>query len=233
MNHYQKQELKQLFSEFLWKKQDSYIIHELFQQFPTSTALMDASEQQIITIKGIGMGKARQITALLKLAKALAIPTETDNLPIRTPKDVFQLLEPEFRHLTKEHFICLFLNTKNCLIFKEIISICSLNATVVHPREVFRAALKHCSASLICIHNHPSSDPTPLTEDVNLTTASYLLKHGMSLKDIQVWLGHADIGTTANIYAHIDLEMKTNTAKTINDIFTKRKAAVEAVLIDK
>ncbi|MDU2209876.1 MAG: DNA repair protein RadC [Eubacterium sp.] len=85
------------------------------------------------------------------------------------PQDVFNLLEPELRFEQKEHFICLFLNSKNCLIFKEIISIGSLNAAIVHPREVFNAAIRRCSASLICAHNHPSGDPEPSQEDIALT----------------------------------------------------------------
>lgn len=168
MNQYHKEELKRLISESLRENRDSYIIHELFQQFPTTTELLDVSEQQLITIKGIGISKARQITAMLQLAKALAVPSHA-KYSIRTPKDVYDLLEPELRHLTKEHFICLFLNTKNRVICKETVSIGSLNSAIVHPREVFRAAIKHCSASLICVHNHPSGDPTPSPEDVNLT----------------------------------------------------------------
>ncbi|WP_244861412.1 JAB domain-containing protein [Paenibacillus vini] len=85
------------------------------------------------------------------------------------PKDVYDRLAPELRHSPKEQFTCLFLNTKNRAIFKEVISIGSLNAAAVHPREVFRAAFKRCSASLICAHNHPSGDSTPSPEDVNLT----------------------------------------------------------------
>ncbi|MET3290923.1 UNVERIFIED_CONTAM: DNA repair protein RadC [Brevibacillus sp. OAP136] len=168
MNEYRKEELKRLLSESLRERQDSYVIQELFHQFPTTTELLDVSEQQLVTIKGIGLGKARQITALLKLAKALTTPTY-DQFTIRTPKDVYDLLEAEFRYQTKEHFTCLFLNTKNRVIFKEIISIGSLNAAIVHPREVFRAAIKRCSASLICAHNHPSGDSTPSSEDIILT----------------------------------------------------------------
>ena len=162
MNQYPKEELKRLISESLREKQDSYVIQELFQQFPTTTELLDVSEQQLITIKGIGSSKARQITAMLQLAKSLPVPSQT-NYTIRTPKDVFDLLAPELRYLNKEHFICLFLNTKNQVICDETISIGSLNAAIVHPREVFRAAIKRCSASLICVHNHPSGDPAPLS----------------------------------------------------------------------
>ncbi|WP_240421400.1 JAB domain-containing protein [Paenibacillus periandrae] len=165
MNDYYNEELKRLISESLRERPDSYLIQQLFDQFPTTTELMDVSEQQLIRIKGIGVSKARQITAMLKLATKLTIPTQ-DNPIIRSPKDAFELLEPDFRYLNKEHFTCLFLNTKNRVIFKEIISIGSLNAAIVHPREVFRAALKRCSVSILCGHNHPSGDSTPSPEEV-------------------------------------------------------------------
>lgn len=161
-------DLRQLVSESLRESNDSYTIQELFERFPTATELMDVSEQQLVSIKGIGKGKARQITAMLKLAKALTYPEQSSN-SIRSPKDVYDLLKPELHFEQKEHFICLFLNTKNRLIFKETISIDSLNAAIVHPREVFHTVIRRCSASLICTHNHPSGDPEPSIEDVNLT----------------------------------------------------------------
>lgn len=168
MNSNHNEELKRLISECLRERSDSYTIQQLFDQFPTTTELMDVSEQQLVGIKGIGIGKARQLTAMLKLAQILSVPT-IEKTTIRSPKDAFDLLEPDFRFSTKEYFTCLFLNTKNKVIFKEIVSIGSLNAAIVHPREVFRAAIKRCSASLICAHNHPSGDSTPSLEDVELT----------------------------------------------------------------
>ncbi|WP_397334030.1 DNA repair protein RadC [Paenibacillus sp. YN15] len=165
---YPPEALKHLVSESLREQANSYTIEELFQHFPTSNALLDASEQQLTLIKGIGKGKARQLSAIMKLAKLLMLPCQPPSV-IRSPQDVYSLLEPELRYEQKEHFIGLFLNTKNHVIFKEVISIGSLNATVVHPREVFHAAIKHCSASLICVHNHPSGDTTPSSEDVELT----------------------------------------------------------------
>ncbi|OME02018.1 hypothetical protein BSK54_12490 [Paenibacillus odorifer] len=161
-------DLRHLVSQSLRESNDSYTIQELFERFPTASELMDISEQQLVSIKGIGKSKARQITAMLKLARALTYPDHSTTA-IRSPKDVYNLLEPELRFEKKEHFICLFLNTKNRLIFKEVISIGSLNAAIVHPREVFHAAIRRCSASLICAHNHPSGDPEPSIEDVNLT----------------------------------------------------------------
>ncbi len=163
-----KSELKSLLSDSMCERQGSYMIEDLLSRFPTVSELAEATEQELIQVKGIGLGKARQLTSLLRLAKALTTPVYDRNI-VRSPNDVFELLEPEFRHLQKEHFVCLFLNTKNHLIFKEVISIGSLNSAIVHPREVFRAAIKRSSASLICTHNHPSGDPEPSIEDVNLT----------------------------------------------------------------
>lgn len=160
--------LKNLVSDSLRESSDSYTIQGLFDRFPTTKELIGASEQQLLSIKGIGKGKARQITAMLKLAKILTCPEPCQGV-IKSPQDVFNLLEPELRFEQKEHFICLFLNSKNRLIFKEIISIGSLNAAIVHPREVFHAAIRRCSASLICAHNHPSGDPEPSHEDIALT----------------------------------------------------------------
>lgn len=160
--------LRDLVSESLRESSDSYAIQELFNRFPTTKELIGASEQQLLSIKGIGKGKARQITAMMKLAKILTSPEPCQHT-IKSPQDIFHLLEPELRFEQKEHFICLFLNTKNRLIFKEIISVGSLNAAIVHPREVFHAAIRRCSASLICAHNHPSGDPEPSHEDIALT----------------------------------------------------------------
>jgi len=168
MNSNQNENLKSLLSQLLRERQGSYTIQQLFEQFPTTSELLDATEQQLTEIKGIGMCKARQVTAILKLAKALTAPNH-EQYVIRSPNDVHSLLSSELSHLTKEHFICLLLNTKNRLISKEVISIGSLNAAIVHPREVFRAAIKRCSASLICVHNHPSGDSTPSPEDIALT----------------------------------------------------------------
>ncbi|OAX49897.1 RadC family protein [Paenibacillus sp. AD87] len=186
------EELKKLISVCLRENPESIPIQQLFKQYPTTTALMDVSEHQLVNIRGIGLNKARQLNAILKLAKMLTIPV-CEQVSIRSPKDIFQLLEPDFKFLTKEHFICLFLNTKNKVICKEVISIGSLNAAIVHPREVFHAAIKHCSASIICAHNHPSGDSMPSPQDLNLTKR--LVKAGETI-GIEV-LDHVIIGNNS------------------------------------
>ncbi|MHA6530145.1 Mov34/MPN/PAD-1 family protein [Paenibacillus sp. BAC0078] len=102
------QEIKSLLLESLRESQDSYAIKELFEKFPITTELITATEQQLQSVKGIGRSKARQITAMFKLAKTLTYP-KMSNDAIRSPKDIYNLLEPEFRFEQKEHFICLYL----------------------------------------------------------------------------------------------------------------------------
>lgn len=161
-------EIKTLLTQSLREKAGSYIIEALFNRFPTPSDLVDATEQELTSIKGIGKMKALQILSTIRLAHTLTA-RETPVLKIKSPEDVFKLVEPEFRHLKKEHFICVYLDTKNGVIAKETVSIGSLNASIVHPRELFRGAIKRSCASLICAHNHPSGNPEPSLEDIEVT----------------------------------------------------------------
>ena len=90
---------------------------------------------------------------------------------IKNPEDAYRILQPVFSELTVEHFMVMLLNTKNHVLAISTISCGSLNAAIVHPRELFRVALLHggTTASLILAHNHPSTDPTPSSEDISLT----------------------------------------------------------------
>ncbi|QGQ95391.1 JAB domain-containing protein [Paenibacillus psychroresistens] len=131
--------------------------------------LVDMSKDQLMMIKGIGPAKALQVQASIELGRRLARTSMSDTITIRSPQDVSTYLMEDLRYLQKEHFVCLFLNTKNHVIGQETLSMGSLNASIVHPREVFRAAIKRSSASIICVHNHPSGDPTPSPEDIQMT----------------------------------------------------------------
>lgn len=132
--------------------------------------LADLSIEELTTIKGIGPAKAVQLKAGIELGRRMANSRLTEAVVIRSPQDAAEILTEQLRYLQKEHFICLFLNTKNHVIAQETLSMGSLNASIVHPREVFRAAMKCSSAAIICAHNHPSGDPTPSPEDISLTT---------------------------------------------------------------
>ncbi|MNH79259.1 hypothetical protein D3C87_455460 [compost metagenome] len=131
--------------------------------------LMDLSVEELMQTKGIGTAKAIQLKAGFELGIRMSGAKRPDRVTIRSPHDAADLLMEQLRYLKKEHFVCLFLNTKNHIIAQETLSMGSLNASIVHPREVFRAAIKCSSASVVCAHNHPSGDPAPSPEDIQIT----------------------------------------------------------------
>ncbi|WP_223068264.1 RadC family protein [Paenibacillus caui] len=131
--------------------------------------LVDLSIDELMQIKGIGEAKAIQLLAGVEIGRRLARSSLGESPVIRSPRDAAEVVMDQLRYLQKEHFVCLFLNTKNHLIGQETLSIGSLNASIVHPREVFRAAIKCSSASIVCAHNHPSGDPAPSPEDIHIT----------------------------------------------------------------
>lgn len=133
--------------------------------------LVDMSLEQLTELKGVGPAKALQIQASIELGRRLARTTSAsdERTALLSPQDAAGYIMEDLRYLTKEHFVCLFLNTKNRVVGQETLSIGSLNASIVHPREVFRAAIRRGCASIIVAHNHPSGDPTPSPEDIQLT----------------------------------------------------------------
>ncbi|NOU96023.1 DNA repair protein RadC [Paenibacillus sp. LMG 31456] len=146
-----------------------HLAQRMLSQSGGLRSLVDMSLEQLTEIKGIGKAKGLQVQAGIELGRRLARTAMKDTVTVRSPKDAADLLMEELRYLQKEHFVCLFLNTKNHVIGQETLSMGSLNASIVHPREVFRAAIKRSSASIICVHNHPSGDPTPSPEDIQMT----------------------------------------------------------------
>lgn len=124
-------------------------------------------------IRGMGKAKISAICAALELGHRLYGNKNTKL--IVSPKDVWQLMRDEVQK-KKEYFIVLYLNTRNQMIQKEIISIGSLSASIAHPREVFEPAVRHHAGQIILAHNHPSGDATPSEED--RATTKRLVKAG-------------------------------------------------------
>ena len=131
--------------------------------------LTNCTMEELMQIRGIGLAKASQVIAAVELGKRIALTTNVNNYKIQGPEDISNLLMEEMRYLNKEIFNIILLNTKNNVIAIENISIGSLNASIVHPREVFNIAIKRSSSAIILAHNHPSGDPKPSTEDINIT----------------------------------------------------------------
>jgi DNA repair protein RadC len=124
---------------------------------------------QLMKIHGIKESKATQISACFEIARRLESFNSVEKPKISSPEDVYRRLFPRMREQKKEMFIELCLDTKNQILKEEVISVGSLNANVVHPREVFKLALTESAAHIIVAHNHPSGDPMPSREDIEIT----------------------------------------------------------------
>ena len=132
--------------------------------------LLSANFNDITSIKGIKAGKASQILALSELFKRFkTLKAMKKDIKINSPKDLADLLMGEMTELTQEVLKVVLLSTKNIIIGTKDVFKGSLNTSIVHPREIFKQAIDKNSASIIICHNHPSGDPTPSKEDINIT----------------------------------------------------------------
>ncbi len=131
--------------------------------------LFTATIHQLTRVKGIGFVKACQIKAIFELGNRIESYFEEMHPRITSKNDVVKLMAPHMRYLKQEEFRVVLLNSNKRLIRHERVSLGSLDAALVHPREVFRPAIAAGAASLILVHNHPSGDPTPSEQDILLT----------------------------------------------------------------
>ncbi|KMT60847.1 hypothetical protein X560_0538 [Listeria fleischmannii 1991] len=145
------------------------VANRIVMRFRELDSVEQATIKELQKINGIGLAKSAKIVAALEFGKRLNQQTESEKYMVKSPSDAVSIVKPELRFLYQEHFHCVFLNIKNQIIHRETVFIGSLNMSVVHPREVFRIALRVSAASLICFHNHPSGDPTPSKEDIKVT----------------------------------------------------------------
>ncbi|ACV62287.1 DNA repair protein RadC [Desulfofarcimen acetoxidans DSM 771] len=131
--------------------------------------LMDVSVEQLAEVKGVGNSKALALKAAVEIGQRIAKTKAMECPSVKTPDDAVNYVMEEMRYMDREHFKALLLNTKNRVISLEAISVGTLNSSNVHPRELFKVAIKRSAAAIILIHNHPSGDPTPSREDIDVT----------------------------------------------------------------
>ena len=154
------------------------------------TSIVHMAPAELAEIRGIGLAKAATVLAAVELGRRLSEKTAEKRDIIHDPADAAHYARPHFRYQTKEHFAVLLLSTKNHILAMPTISIGSLSASIVHPREVFHAAIQYAAAAMILLHNHPSGDPSPSREDIAVTER--LVKAG-KIMDIPV-LDHIILG---------------------------------------
>jgi DNA repair protein RadC len=131
--------------------------------------LARASTDDLRHVPGIGGARASQLIAAVEAGRRTLVRGRRERVQIRTARDVAEMLVPQFGTRSVEHFGVLLLDTKNRVLRTTLVSVGTLDASIVHPREVFRAAAAAAAAAIILFHNHPSGDPTPSDDDIVLT----------------------------------------------------------------
>lgn len=130
--------------------------------------LKEKTISELMLIRGVGKAKAISLLSAIELGKRV-YSERKETLKIQSPKDVYQLMKDDCLGLKQEVLFVLFLDLKTNLIAKKKIYVGSLNQSLIHPREVFKFAVKYSAFQIILVHNHPSGDPDPSKQDIDVT----------------------------------------------------------------
>jgi DNA repair protein RadC len=141
----------------------------VLKRFGSIRELLNADLEELTDIPGVGLAKAAQLKAAIEVGRRIARFSNAARPRILSAQDAADYMMDRLRFQLKEHFVALHLDAKRRLIGEEIVSVGSLDSTVAHPREIFKTAIKRSAAAIICLHNHPSGDPTPSYEDLEVT----------------------------------------------------------------
>jgi DNA repair protein RadC len=145
------------------------IAGELLKRFGSLRAVAEAEPVVLARVPGVGAVKALRLKAAAEFGRRIVSHTPEAMPVVRTPEDVSQLVMDEMRTLDREHFRVVLLNSKNRVLSVETISVGTLNASIVHPREGLKPAIMKSAAAIILVHNHPTGVPTPSQEDIAIT----------------------------------------------------------------
>jgi DNA repair protein RadC len=156
----------------------------------TLERLPELSLKQLQATPGIGQAKAMQIIAVFELNKRIRY-LKNANARVQSSKDVFEYMKGRVPDEKKEHLTVLFLDAKNRVMKHEIVSVGTLTASLIHPREIFKAAIRESAHAIILVHNHPSGDVQPSNADKQVTT---ILRQAGALLQMEV-LDHVITGT--------------------------------------
>ncbi|UCF05754.1 MAG: DNA repair protein RadC [bacterium] len=146
------------------------IAQELMDRFGDIAEIGAADITELVVFEGIGRAGALRLLASFELGRRCVISVrEREITKVSSPEDVACLLTPEMKGLDREHFKAILLTTKNGILKIVTVAVGSLNAALVHPREIFKAAVLASAAGIIIVHNHPTGNPEPSREDMDLT----------------------------------------------------------------
>ena len=146
------------------------IAHDLLKRFKSVQGVSAATVEELSAVPGIGVAKAAQLRASFELGRRQDLDPEEDfRYEITNPQAVVKAIRASIDDKAKEHFKLLMLNTRNRIIGISRVSVGTANASLVHPREVFKTAISHGASSVVLAHNHPSGNPDPSDDDIALT----------------------------------------------------------------
>ncbi len=145
------------------------VARELLARCGGVDGLESAAPCELGAVSGVGAAKAASLVAAFELGRRCAASRLPEGAALRAPGDVFRRFAARLRRLRQERFVVVLLDGRHRVIGEEVVSQGTLTASLVHPREVFRPALRASAAAVILVHNHPSGDPTPSAEDRSVT----------------------------------------------------------------
>lgn len=146
----------------------------ILSKFGSLHSLQEASLEDLREIKGLGQAKVAQIKASLEIARRIYNTDQVQHTKgkykqVISAQDVYKIVRSKIKNYAKEHFFVLSFDSRNKLLGIDEVTVGTLNANLVHPRETFEAAIRRHAAQIIMAHNHPSGDPTPSRDDIKLT----------------------------------------------------------------
>ncbi len=145
------------------------LAQELLSKYGDFRKLSSVSIGELCKVRGIGPARAAQIKASLAIAKRFSTISVKPSQQFKCSRDIFDHFHERLREKKQEIFFIILLDNKNRIIKELTISAGSLTSSIVHPREVFNPAIKESAVSVIFVHNHPSGDPEPSKEDIQMT----------------------------------------------------------------
>jgi DNA repair protein RadC len=145
------------------------IAQDLLRRFKNIRGISEATVDELSGVGGIGLAKAAQLKASFELGRRQDVVDEPSRYELTSPQNVVKSVRASIEDKAKEHFKLVLLNVRNSILDISTISVGTVNASLVHPREVFKKAIAHGASSVVLAHNHPSGNAEPSEDDVKLT----------------------------------------------------------------
>lgn len=145
------------------------ISNEIMNEFNSFTNISKLNRYELMSLDGIGVGKACIIMSVFEIFKRLDKEKFSDKIKLNTPKKIYEYMKDKYKYKDRENLYVLSLNTNNELISADLVSVGTINMTVAHPREIFKFAIKNSACSIVLTHNHPSGNINPSDADINFT----------------------------------------------------------------